>query len=42
MDIIELGIKIWAVGQIVGLALGVLGFVGATVFFLINRKNFKK
>ena len=42
MDIIELGIKIWAVGQIVGFVLSILGLASITVFFLVNWKNLKK
>lgn len=42
MDVVELGIKIWAVMQIVGVVLGGIGITGAIILYAIEKKKVKK
>lgn len=41
MDVVELGIKIWAVMQIVGVVLGGVAIVGAVILYAIEKKKEK-
>ena len=42
MDVVELGIKFWAVMQIYGAAVGIMGLIGAIVIYIKGRKDVKE
>lgn len=42
MDVVELGIKIWAVMQIVGVVLGGITIIGTIILYVIEKKKVQK
>lgn len=42
MDVVELGIKIWAVMQIVGVVLGGVSIIGLIALYIVEKKKVQK
>ncbi len=42
MDTIEFAIQVWAIIQIFGAAIGMIGFIGALIFFIKQYRKVEK